>query len=168
MAHVQDVSRSLRKTWQKQKICLSIPSRVISAPPFSLFYIKTLELNEMKEVNGYSKELTLKLLFDLGLTETEVSVYTYLTKKGPQKARVISKAINLYKQLLYRSLKKMQSKGIIEASGYPARFSAVPFEKVIELAIKSNIEEAERMTQNKEELLFTWRSIIKKDSPDNC
>jgi len=36
------------------------------------------------------------------------------------------------------------------------------------LAIKSNIEEAERMTQNKEELLFTWRSIIKKDSPDNC
>jgi predicted transcriptional regulator len=164
VAHVEDVSRSLRKTWQKQKIYLNIPSRVISASPFSSFYIKTLELNEMKEVNGSSKELMLKLLFDLGLTETEVSVYVFLTKKGPQKAVVIGNALNLYKQRLYRSLRKMQNKGVIEASGYPACFSAVPFERVIELAIKSDIEEAERMIQNKEELLSSWQSIVQNNS----
>jgi len=101
----------------------------------------------------------LKILFDLGLTETEVSVYVYLTKKGPQKARVIGKELNLYKQRVYRSLRRMQNKGVIKAAGYPACFSAVPFEKVIDLFIKANIEEAEQMMQNKEELLSTWRAM---------
>jgi sugar-specific transcriptional regulator TrmB len=133
--------------------------------PFSLsFYFKTLELNEMKEVDGSSKELMLKLLFDLGLTETEVSVYVFLTKKGPQKAGIIGNALNLYKQRLYRSLRKMQRKGVIEASGYPACFSAMPFEKVLDLVIKSNIEEAECMKQNKGELLSTWQSITHNNS----
>lgn len=118
----------------------------------------------MKKVDGSSGDLILKLLFDLGFSETEGSVYVYLTKEGPQKAGVIGNALNLYKQRLYRSLRKMQSKGIIEASGYPARFSAVPFEKVIELVIKSNIEEAERMIQNKEELLSSWQSITHNNS----
>jgi len=58
----------------------------------------------------------------------------------------------------------MQSKGVIEASGYPACFSAMPFEKVLDLVVKSNIEEAERMIQNKEELLSTWQSITHNNS----
>lgn len=122
----------------------------------------------MKEVNGSSEELMLKILFDLGFTETEVSVYVYLTKKGPQKAGIIGKALNLYKQRLYRSLRKMQNKGVIEASGYPARFSAVSFEKVVDLLIKANIEQAKYVMQNKEELLSSWGSIIRKDSTDSC
>jgi sugar-specific transcriptional regulator TrmB len=105
-----------------------------------------------------------KILFDLGFTETEASVYVYLTKQGPEKAGVIGNALNLYKQRLYRSLRKMQREGVIEASGYPALFSAVPFEKVLDLVIKSNIEEAERMKQNKEELLSSWQSITHNNS----
>lgn len=63
----------------------------------------------MKEVNGSSRELMLEILMKLGLTETEAYVYIYITRKGPQKARVIGKVLNLYKQRLYRSLKKCRA-----------------------------------------------------------
>jgi predicted transcriptional regulator len=64
----------------------------------------------MKEVNGSSGELMLEILMNLGLTETEAYVYLYITKKGPQRARVIGEALSLYKQRLYRILKKCRGK----------------------------------------------------------
>jgi sugar-specific transcriptional regulator TrmB len=106
----------------------------------------------------------LKPLMDLGLTETEALLYLYLTKEGPKNAREVSEALKLYRQKLYRSLEKMQGKGIVKASQeYPARFSAVPFEKVVDLVIKVNIEQAKYVMQNREELLSGWRSIIRKE-----
>ena len=117
----------------------------------------------MKEVNVSSEELMHKILFNLGFTETEAAVYVYLTKEGPRKAGIIGKALNLHKQRLYRSLRKMQNKGVIETSEHPAIFLAMPFEKVLDLVIKANIEEAKRMMQNKEDLLSSWRSMTEKD-----
>ena len=116
----------------------------------------------MKENDKLRRAEIIKSLMKVGLTETEAYVYLQLAKEGPQKATDIGKALKMYKQRLYRSLRKMQSKGVITTSGYPARFSAVPFEQVLDLAIKSNIEEAERMMQNKEALLSSWRSIRDK------
>jgi sugar-specific transcriptional regulator TrmB len=107
----------------------------------------------------------LNTLMDLGFTETEAQVYLYLTKKGPQKAGHVSKALKLNKQRLYQILRKMQSESIIQASSeYPARFSAAPFAKVLDLLIKANIEEAKSLMQNKKELLASWRSITEKDN----
>ena len=117
----------------------------------------------MKDANRLSKDWKQNPLVNLGFTETDAQVYVFLTTEGPQKARDIAEALNLYKQLLYRSLGKMQSKGIIKASGYPARFSAVPFDKVLDLFIKANIEQAKHVIRNKEELLSSWRSITEKD-----
>lgn len=111
-----------------------------------------------------SEELMHKILFNLSFSETEAAVYVYLTKEGPQTATDVGKALNLNKQMLNWSLRKMQSKGTISAYGYPARFSAIPFEKVLDLIIKHNIEEAERMVQNKEELLFSWQSMADDNS----
>ncbi len=106
----------------------------------------------------------LKPLMDLGLTETEALVYLYLTKEGPKNVREVGEALKLYRQQLYRSLGKMQSKGIVKASQeYPARFSAVPFDKVLDIFIEVNIEEAKYLMQNKKELLSSWRSITETD-----
>jgi len=75
----------------------------------------------------------------------------------------------MQKQQLYPCLKSLQNKGIITATcKHPVLFSAMPFEEVLDLFTKANIEEAERMIQNKEELLLTWLSIIRKDSTDSC
>ena len=102
---------------------------------------------------------------DLGLTEIEALVYLYLTKQGAKNARELSETLKLYWQQLYYTIRKMQGKGIIKASQeYPARFSAVPFEKVLDLLIETNLKEAKKLMQNKEELLYGWRCLIEKDN----
>jgi len=81
-----------------------------------------------------SQEKVLKTLGDLGLTRLDSKIYVYLAKRGPQKGKDISKALKIQKYQLYRSLKKLQSKAIVSATlEHPARFSAVSFEKVLDL-----------------------------------
>jgi sugar-specific transcriptional regulator TrmB len=110
----------------------------------------------------------LKTLVSLGFDERDAQVYVFLATEGPQEARDIAEALQIYKRRLYRSLKNLQSKGIINASSeYPARFSAVLFEKVLDLLIKAKTEQEQALQESKEELLSTWRSITKKDSPDS-
>jgi sugar-specific transcriptional regulator TrmB len=110
----------------------------------------------------------LKTLVNLGFTETDAQVYVFLATEGPQKASNIAEELQIYKQHIYRILKKLQSKGIVNASAeYPARFSAVLFEKVLDLLIKAKMEQQQALQESKEELLSTWRSITKKDSPDS-
>jgi hypothetical protein len=47
------------------------------------------------------------------------------------------------------------------------RFSALLVEKVLNLLIKAKTEQEKALQESKEELLSTWRSITKKDSPDS-
>jgi sugar-specific transcriptional regulator TrmB len=109
-----------------------------------------------------------KTLVNLGFTKTDAQIYVYLTTEGPQKASNIAEALNMHRQQLYRSLKKLQNKGIVNASlKYPVQFSAVLFEKILDLLIKAKMEQQQVLQESKEELLSTWRSITKKDSPDS-
>jgi sugar-specific transcriptional regulator TrmB len=96
----------------------------------------------------------------LGFTEIEADVYIHLTREGPKKISEIATALELYRRRLHHVLKKLQSKGIIRSSQEcPNTFLAVSFNKVLDIFIKANIEEAKRMMQNKEELLSSWRSL---------
>ncbi len=105
-----------------------------------------------------------KTLTTLGFTATDAQVYVYLTTEGLQKARDIAEALKLYRRQLYRSLENLQRKGIVNASPEnPARFSAVPFEKILELLIQTKKEQHKELQENREELLSAWHSIIKKD-----
>jgi sugar-specific transcriptional regulator TrmB len=102
----------------------------------------------------------LKTLVDIGFSRTDAQVYLFLSRKGPQKGRAISRALNMNRQQLYPCLKNLQSRGIVNATiEYPARFSAVPFEKVLDLFIRGKMEEAQRIQQSKERILSDWQSI---------
>lgn len=115
-----------------------------------------------------SKDWMHKILVDLGLRELDAEVYVFLAISGPQEAKDIAIGLKLYRQQLYRSLKNLQSKGIVNASPErPVRFSAVLFEKVLDLFLKAKIEQQQTLQESKEELLSTWRSIIKKDFADS-
>jgi sugar-specific transcriptional regulator TrmB len=106
----------------------------------------------------------LKALVKLGLSQTDAEVYVFLATKGPQKAREVANALKMHKRQLYRSLKKLQNKGIVSSTAeHPARFSAVPFEKVLDLLLKAKLGEAQRIEQNKEEILSKWQSMIMGD-----
>ncbi len=66
----------------------------------------------------------------------------------------------MQKQHLYITLKSLQGKGLVNATlERPARFSAVPFDKVLDLFVKSKMEEASQIRQGKQEILSDWRSI---------
>ena len=103
----------------------------------------------------------LKTLESLGLKHLDAEVYVHLVQNDPQKARDIAEALETYNRQLYRSLRSLQRKGIITASqNRPATFSAVSFDKVLDQFIEADREEAQRIEENKEQLLSLWRSKI--------
>ena len=111
-----------------------------------------------------SQEQVLKMLANLGFDIVDATVYVYLAKKGMQKASEIRKATKLTKQQLYPSLKRLQSKGIVSSTiEHPARFSAMPFEKVLDLFIQAKIEETRRLQQSKVEILSNWQNLRIED-----
>lgn len=121
-----------------------------------------------KGENRYlSQEKVLKKLRDLGLTRIDSKIYIYLAKNGPQKGKDLSKALKVQKQQVYSSLKKLQSKAVVSATlEHPARFSAVPFENVLDLFIKAKLQEAQTIQHEKSKLLSSWQAMQAAATPD--
>ncbi len=112
-----------------------------------------------------SHERVLKALVGLGLSEMEAEVYVFLAKQGPQKATSIAAVLKTVEQQLSRSLKSLREKGIVNATPeHPSQFSAIPFEKALDLLVKAHLEEAQSIEQNREEILSQWHSLTKRDS----
>jgi len=111
-----------------------------------------------------SQEKVYRTLASFGLTRTDAKVYIYLAKEGPRKGKDLRNALNMQKQQLYPCLKNLQSRGVVTTTcKRPVLFSALPFEKVLDLFMKVSIEEAEHLMQNKEELLSAWRVMEPKN-----
>ena len=105
-----------------------------------------------------------KTLIHLGLTDDDTQIFIYLTTNGPQRVKVIAQTLKLKKQDLYRTLKRMRTKGIINVSHeYSACFSAVAMDEVLDILGKDKIEQQRLLEENKEELLSTWQSLTKED-----
>ena len=117
-----------------------------------------------------SKEKFLQTLTDLGLKKTEAKVYFFLSKKGPKKAIEIANAIHVTKQRLYPILKNLQNRGIVNSSlDRPSLFSAISYEKFLDLFAKTKVEEAKIIDENKNKLLDAWETIsysFNKDKSD--
>jgi sugar-specific transcriptional regulator TrmB len=112
-----------------------------------------------------NKGFMLRTLESLGLKTLDAQVYVYLLQNDQKIARDIAEALGTYTQRLYRSLKSLQHKGMVNASqDHPARFSAASFDKVIDLYIKANRNEAQSMEENKEQILAMWRLKILEES----
>lgn len=102
------------------------------------------------------------VLKDFGLTEGEAEVYLFLTKHGVMKGTEVAKQLKKDKGQIYHLLKSLQSKGLVEATlEVPARFTAAPFENVVESTIKAKRAEATHMETTKQELLSYWKNINK-------
>ena len=107
-----------------------------------------------------SAEKVFKTLATFGLSKLEVSIYIFLAKRNPQKAKDIAKSLNLIKQQVYPTIRKLQSKGLVTSTlEHPARFSAIPFEKMLDICIKAKMDEAKSVQRNMGELISDWESI---------
>lgn len=102
-------------------------------------------------------ERIFKALVSLGLSETDARVYILLATKEPNKAKNIATSLNINKQQIYLSLKRLRAKEIVNSTNeHPATFTALPFEKALDKLIDVKTEEAQTIEQNKEELLAAW------------
>jgi len=109
-----------------------------------------------------SEETIKEVLNEFGLTERETEVYIFLAKHGVHKGGEISKQLKMPTALVYRILKSLERKGVVEATlESPVRFTAVPFETILELSIKAKRDEAELIEKRKSSLLRYWRRISK-------
>ncbi len=106
------------------------------------------------------EETIKRVLRNLELTEKEAEVYVFLSKHGVLKCNEIAKGMKRHKAQIYRILKILQTKGLVESTlEAPARFMAVPFEKVLDLSIRVKRDEAAQMETTKNEILSYWKTI---------
>ena len=106
------------------------------------------------------KENLKKALVNVGLSEKETELYIFLSRKGPLSCGKISSQLKINKGQVYRTLKRLQKKGVIELTlEQPSRFVAVSFKNVIESFIKARREEVKLFEETKEDLLYNWKKI---------
>jgi sugar-specific transcriptional regulator TrmB/CBS domain-containing protein len=101
----------------------------------------------------------------LGLSKREIQVYMFLAKSGVQSTSFVAKRLKMERVQAYRTFKKLQEKGFIEATlERPTRFAIVPFESLFDNFITSKKNEVANLNDQKESLLTSWQSISAPES----
>ena len=113
-----------------------------------------------REMAKLSTENILQILKNFGLTEKEAEIYIFLAKRGVQKSGEIAKGIKTHRAEVYRMIRSLQAKGLVESTlEAPVRFAAVPFERAIDSFIRTKREEAASVESAKRDLLEEWNLI---------
>jgi sugar-specific transcriptional regulator TrmB len=93
------------------------------------------------------------MLEDFGFKRTDAEVYVYLAKKGPQTVKDMVDALKMSKQRLYLILKNLKTKSVITVSSdRPMVFTALPFEKILDLLEKTHMEQVDAIKTNMKNL----------------
>jgi len=103
-----------------------------------------------------------KALLTFGFSEPETIVYIHLTNKGPAIAKDLIKSLNINRRQLYRILKNLQQRRMVDCSGFPATFHAKPVDQILIMLINQKHEEAQVIEEKKADLLSIWKSINMK------
>ena len=110
------------------------------------------------------KDVT-KFLQILGLSKREIQVYMFLAKSGVQSTSFVAKRLKMERVQAYRTFKKLQEKGFIEATlERPTRFTIVPFENLVDTFINAKKNEVLNLNEQKQNLLSAWQSISTPES----
>jgi sugar-specific transcriptional regulator TrmB len=105
----------------------------------------------------------IKTLMNLGFGQRNAEVYAFLAVNGSQKALVIAEAIRIRKRQVYRVLKKLEKQKIVSITENPrAHFEVLPFDKLLDLLVKVNLQEARQIEQNKASLIALWSTWVEK------
>jgi sugar-specific transcriptional regulator TrmB len=99
----------------------------------------------------------LEQLLNFGFKQNTAEIYVFLALSGPKRAKDIADALNTYKRKVYRALKELQDIEVIYSSqNIPARYSAAPFDKVLDNLKNQKLMEAEKMEAKKEKIIGLW------------
>jgi pimeloyl-ACP methyl ester carboxylesterase/DNA-binding transcriptional ArsR family regulator len=107
-----------------------------------------------------SRKTIKQTLKNFGLTDKESEIYIFLAKQGVLTGGEISKQTKTHRPIVYRLLKKLEKKGLVESTlESPIRFFSVPFEKILDENIKVKYEEASSLEKAKNGLISDWEKI---------
>ena len=110
-----------------------------------------------------SKKRIIKALRGLGLTFIDTQVYIFLANSGPNTEKEIVENLPIQEEKIYHSLNSLQDIEIVKTSGeHPTKYSAVPFDEVLDLFIEVKKEQTKTMQESREELLTSWNAMMKK------
>jgi sugar-specific transcriptional regulator TrmB/CBS domain-containing protein len=110
------------------------------------------------------KDVT-KFLQMLSLSKREIQVYMFLAKSGVQSTSFVAKRLKMERVQAYRTFKKLQEKGFIEATlERPTRFTIVPFENLVDTFISAKKNEVVSLSDQKQSLINAWQSISAPES----
>lgn len=100
------------------------------------------------------------VLSSFGLTKNEVELYVFLAKHGVLKCGEVAKGMKKHTAQIYRVLKTLESKGLVECTlEAPARFAAVSLETIIDQRIKAKHDEAALIEKTRNDVLTYWKNI---------
>jgi sugar-specific transcriptional regulator TrmB len=109
-----------------------------------------------------SLEVIENALQKLGLSKNEIKVYIYLARSGIRKASEISEAISLHRTETYRILRDLEKMGLVSSVfEKPLKFIATPFEKAIDILIKTKKLRLQLLEKKKKDLVDLWVSLPK-------
>jgi sugar-specific transcriptional regulator TrmB/CBS domain-containing protein len=115
-----------------------------------------------------SEKDILKFLQNLGFSKREVQVYMFLAKSGAQSTSFVAKRLKMERVQAYRTFKKLQEKGFIEATlERPTRFTVVPFEALLDSFIEAKKGEVTNLSAQKDGLLSAWHAISAPEADYN-
>lgn len=111
-----------------------------------------------------SADFVRKTIRNLGLTNTESTVYINLANRGLIKCGEVAQNLKMSKSQVYHVLKILQNKGWVQSTlEFPTRFTAIPIEEVMDSQIKLKHEEAQSIDSAKKELLSHMRALDKNN-----
>ena len=109
-----------------------------------------------------------KYLKELGLTESEITVYLKMVA-GATSARDLIKTTKMKRPTVYYALNSLEKRGLVSKSGKEgdATFIIAPYERLVSLA-KSREDEAYRLTEKISELvpIFNASSVTNSEKPE--
>ena len=108
-----------------------------------------------------SLERIFKALLSLDLSHIDAKVYMILALLGPKKKLSIVNDLKINKQQISQSLVNLQNRGIIFTDlKNENEFVALPFEKALELLIKTEKVKTQILQETKKTLLSDWKTSI--------
>ena len=112
-----------------------------------------------------SLKRVLETLVGFGFKQPDAKIYVFLAKNGPRTARDLEVALKMPKWQVYKSLRNLREKRTITSIlQRRALFFALSFEKVIDLAAKARIEEAQREQASTDQVMLYWEKMMKENS----
>ena len=130
-----------------------------------IYFLFFFVFQELVEVNELSLERVFKALLSLDLSQNDAKVYMFIALTGRKNTLNIVNNLKISKQQISQSLTNLQNRGIIFTDRKNQNeFSALPFEKALELLIKTEKAKTQILRETKKILLSDWKaSLTEKD-----